>query len=188
MKRLVIDFDDVICDNQFLQCYNEFFKCDKKHSDFENYYIDATITDPDEKRAFGEYLVERNFYKGAVLKQHAKESLEMLEKKYNVYICTAYYMGYVRDLCGAVLQHKYEFVAKNLPNFDMSKIIFTNSKSVVDADIIIDDNLYNLLTNNAHTKILFTAEHNVKISGDQLRSFGIIRANNWEEIVNLLID
>ena len=34
MKKLIIDFDDVICNNEFVTCYNEFFHTNKKHSDF----------------------------------------------------------------------------------------------------------------------------------------------------------
>lgn len=186
MKKLVIDFDEVICDNEFLTCYNEFFGCNKKQSDFDNFYIDSSIQDPEVKKAFGEYVVKRNFYKNAKIKDGALDAIARLSKDYSVYICTAYYMGYVRDLCGNILAQKYAFIAKNMPDFDMSKIIFTNSKSVVNSDVMIDDNIGNLLTNNACTKLLFTAEHNENMSEEELRKHNLVRVNDWQDVLDIL--
>lgn len=186
MKKLIIDFDDVICDNEFVACYNEFFHTNKKHSDFGGFLIDTSIKDPDVRKAFGEYVVERNFYKNATIKLDAVMAIEKLSKKYSVYICTAYYMAYVRNSCGKVLDQKYTFIAEHMPNFDMSKIIFTNSKSVVNGDIMIDDSINNLITNNACTKLLFTAEHNENIEQEELIKHNIIRVNGWQEILKLL--
>lgn len=186
MKKLIIDFDDVICDNEFLVCYNEFFHCNKKQSDFKGYFIDAEIKDLETKKAFGEYVIKRNFYKNATIKEGSVEAVEKLSKKYSVYICTAYYMDYVRNLCGTILEQKYSFIAEHIPTFDMSKIIFTNSKSVVNGDIMIDDNVNNLITNNACTKLLFTAEHNESIEKEELIKHNIIRVNNWKEVLNIL--
>lgn len=188
MNKLVIDFDDVICDNQFLQAYNEFFHTSKKHSDFPNFYVDSVIEDMDTKIAFGKYVIERNFYDGAIIKKGAPEAIKKLSQKYNIYICTAYYMDYVRDLCGNILKQKYEFIAKYLPFYDMSKIIFTNSKSTVNADIMIDDNMRNLLTNNACKKLLYTAEHNEKLTDDELRKYNIVRVKDWDEILKVLME
>lgn len=186
MKKLIIDFDDVICNNEFVTCYNEFFHTNKKHSDFGGFYVDSAIKDLDTRRAFGEYVVKRNFYKNATIKEGAVEAVEKLSKKYSVYICTAYYMDYVRNLCGTILEQKYTFIAEHIPTFDMSKIIFTNSKSVVNGDIMIDDNVNNLITNNACTKLLFTAEHNESIEKEELIKHNIIRVNGWQEILKLL--
>ena len=186
MKKLIIDFDDVICDNEFVTCYNEFFHTNKKHSDFGGFLIDTSIKDSAVRKAFGEYVVKRNFYKNATIKEGAVEAIEKLSKKYSVYICTAYYMDYVRNLCGSILDQKYTFIAEHMPTFDMSKIIFTNSKSVVNGDIMIDDNVNNLITNNACTKLLFTAEHNESIEKEELIKQNIIRVNGWQEILELL--
>ena len=188
MKKIIIDFDEVICDNQFVQSYNEFFNTNKKHSDFPGFYVDKSIEDPETRRAFGEYLLKRNFYKGAVLKDGVKEALEQLSQKYDVYICTAYYMDYVRNDCGIVLQQKYEFIAREMPNFNMSKVIFTSSKNVVVGDIMIDDNINNLLTNKSYQKLLFTAEHNEKYTEDELRAKSIVRVNNWQEVLDILLN
>lgn len=187
MKKIIIDFDEVICDNQFLQTYNEFFNTNKKFSDFDGFYIDASIKDSEQKRAFGEYLVARNFYRGATLKPGVKEAIQMLSKQYDIYICTAYYMDYVRDLCGKVVAQKYEFIARELPDFNMSKILFTNSKNVVVGDIMIDDNLNNLLTNRSCQKLMFTATHNEKYTDEELRVHNVIRVNSWDEVKKLLL-
>lgn len=186
MKKLIIDFDDVICDNEFVTCYNEFFHTNKKHSDFKGYFIDSEIKDLETKKAFGEYVIKRNFYKNAKIKDGAIEAIRLLSKIYSVYICTAYYMDYVRNLCGTILEQKYSFIVEHIPTFDMSKIIFTNSKSVINGDIMIDDNVNNLITNNACTKLLFTAEHNEKIEKDELIKYNIVRVNNWNEVLNIL--
>ena len=188
MKKIIIDFDEVICDNQFMQSYNEFFNTNKKPSDFEGYYIDASIKDPEQKRAFGEYLVARNFYRGAVLKPGVKEVITELAKQYDVYICTAYYMDYVRDLSGKVLAQKYEFIAREMPDFNMAKILFTNSKNVVVGDIMIDDNLNNLLTNKSYQKLLFTTDNNKRYTEDELRAHNVVRVNSWEDVKNLLLN
>ncbi len=187
MKKIIIDFDEVICDNEFMQTFNEFFNTNKKPSDFESFYIDASIKDPAQKRAFGEYVVARNFYRGATLKPGVKEAIQELSQKYDIYICTAYYMDYVRELCGKVIAQKYEFIAREMPNFNMSKMIFTNSKNTVVGDIMIDDNLNNLLTNKSYQKLLFTAEHNEKYTDDELRTHNVVRVNSWEDIKKILL-
>ena len=187
MKKIIIDFDEVICDNEFLQAYNEFFNTNKKASDFPGFYIDKTIEDLETRKAFGEYLLKRNFYRGAVIKEGAADAIEKLSQKYDVYICSAYYMDYVRDGCGTVLQQKYEFIAKQMPKFNMQKAIFTSSKNVVVGDIMIDDNMNNLLTNKSYQKLMFTAEHNLKYSDDDLRAKNIVRVNNWQEVLDILL-
>jgi len=132
-------------------------------------------------------ILQRNFYRGAQLKEGAKEAITELAKKYDVYICTAYYMNYVRELCGKIVEQKYEFIAREMPDFNMSKILFTNSKNVVVGDIIIDDNVNNLLTNKSYQKLLFTAEHNESMSDDELRAHNLVRVNNWADILKILM-
>ena len=80
-----------------------------------------------------------------------------------------------------------EFIAREMPDFNMSKILFTNSKNVVVGDIMIDDNVKNLLTNKSYQKLLFSAEHNDSMGEDELRAHNLVRVNNWEDILKILM-
>ena len=67
----------------------------------------------------------------------------------------------------------------------MDNYIFINNKSLLNCDIKIDDKLDNL--ENANVKILFTAYHNKDLSDEYLHSLGVIRANSWFQIKDILL-
>lgn len=184
MKTLMIDMDQVITDSLFIDLINEFLGTNYKLNDFKNYYLQDVIRD--KKEEFWNFVKDRSFYEGATLFEGCYEVLEKLNKKYDVYIVTAYLWNDVIDVSGDNLRNKYYYLREMLPFISPNKYIFTTNKNLLKFDIRIDDKLENI--SGADTKILFTAWHNRDLSDDELRSKNVIRVNNWDDIEKILLN
>lgn len=64
--------------------------------------------------------------------------------------------------------------------------VFVGNKSILKSDVKIDDKIENLV--NGEIKILFTAYHNKNISEEELKKVGIIRANDWIDVKEILLN
>ena len=73
---------------------------------------------------------------------------------------------------------------RNYPFLPSKNFIFTNDKSIIKADIRIDDKLGNLTSG---IKLLYPAHHNKDISDIELSKKEIIRVNDWYNIEDILI-
>lgn len=184
-KKVLIDFDDVICDSVLLNKINEFLKTDYKISDFKDYVIDAIIPE-EKKQEFYSWVVRGDFYKDAKLIKNSKEVIEKLCKKYDVYICTSCVMLCSPLTSGPLFTSKYNFLLKNFPFIDPKKFIFTGSKDMVNGDIFIDDYFHNLKS-NIKTKFLFTSYHNKNFTDEELKKRGVVRVKDWLDIEQKLL-
>ena len=161
MKRLLIDMDDVICENGFIRMINEFLGTNYKSEDANSYYVNDLIP-----------------------KDKFEEWVKFFEEK-NVYD----YVNIVRDkpeISGSQLKNKFDYLTKNLPFIDPKKFIFLSDKELVDADIRIDDSV-DKLKGKAEMKLLFTAYHNKNIADDELKEKKLTRVNSWKEIEKILL-
>ena len=185
-KKLLIDFDDVICESVLLDEVNKFLGTSYALSDFKDYLIDGVI--PKEKQnEFYTRICNINFYDNAKLVDGAKEALRKLNEKYEIYVCSSCVMIVAPLLSGPHFTSKYNFLIKNLPFLDPRKFVFTSSKSIICGDIFIDDYLGNLDNSTASKKLLFTSYHNKHFSDEKLKEKNIIRVSNWNEICKLLL-
>ena len=80
---------------------------------------------------------------------------------------------------------------KYLPFINPRKYIFTSSKSLIKADIQIDD-LASNMNSDVETKVLFPSYHNKNVSDEELKKMGIVRAGTdwrkgWEEVLKILL-
>lgn len=185
-QKLLIDFDDVICESVLLKEVNNFLGTNYKISQFKDYLIDGII--PKEKQAeFYNKISNINFYNNAKLVKGAKQALEKLNKKYDIYICSSCVMIVSPLLSGPHFTSKFNFLINKLPFLDPKKFIFTSSKDVICGDILIDDYLGNLETSKATTKLLFSSYHNRHFTTDILKQKNIIRVSGWSEICKILL-
>lgn len=185
MKKVIIDLDDTITEKSFLRLVNEFLGTNYTHDDVKGYFVNDLI--PEERmEEWIRFFREKNMYDYATMIDGAYEVLEMLTKKYDVYIASAYIFRDDPKLSGTIARDKFEYVIENFPFINYKNIIMINNKDMIEADIRIDDNISNL-KGKAEKKILFTAYHNKNTTDEELEKEGIIRADSWKEIEKILL-
>lgn len=190
MKKLLLDFDDVVCQSVFLDMANEFLGSNYVIDDFTNYYVDEEAIPKNRFEEFKEYMSNHNLYLNAKLMPHAKEVLERLNNVLDIYICSSCLSPFNLKDSGRIFKDKYDFILKELPFLDPHKFIFTGAKNLVTADFIIDDRLDNL-KNNTKIKILFPAHHNHNMVKEELNgivTFPYDLDNVWLLIEKFIMD
>ncbi len=184
-KRVLIDFDDVICDGVLLNKINEFLKTNYKISDFKDYVIDSIVPD-NKKQQFYTWVCNEDFYKDAKLIPNSKRVIKRLCEKYDVYICSSCIMLCSPLTSGPLFASKYNFLLKNFPFIDPKRFVFTSSKDIVSGDIFIDDYFHNLRS-KIKTKFLFTSYHNQNFTDEELKKRGVVRVKDWLDIEQKLL-
>lgn len=188
MKKLFCDFDDVICENRFVDLVNEFLHTNYKLEDLkEGHDCSDLVKDKETLRELYKFVTESNFYNGAKIKEHCIETLKKLSTEYEIYIISACIVTGFEDLSGVVFKNKFNFIHENLPFINPKNIILTNAKDVVMGDAIIDDRMINL-NGDFKTKLLFDCVYNQKISDEELKQKNIIRVKSWKDIEKVLVN
>ena len=183
MKTLMIDMDNCITDALFIERINEFLGTNYKLEDQNEFRLQKITGDRIDE--FWQFMKDKSFYDDAPLIKGAYKALEILNKKYDLYIITAYiYPNSNPDISSNNLKFKYEYLKKKLPFISPKQYIFIENKNLIHSDIAIDDKITHL--NNSEKKILLTAWHNKNIRDEELNEKGIVRVNTWDEILELL--
>lgn len=185
MKKIMIDMDDVICGGGFLKLVNDFLGTDYKETDIQTYYIQDLI--PKEKmQEWAKFFAQKNIYNYTQILPNAYNVMEQLNKKYELYITTAYIFRDDKEKSSKLLKNKFDYLIKNFPFIQPEQYIFTSNKEIVECQIKIDDKPANL-EGDAELKLLFTAYHNKNIPNEELQKNNLIRVNNWNEIGKILL-
>ena len=182
MKKALIDLDDVLAVDGFLNMLNVFNKSDYSYSDIKSYYVEE-ILPIERQKEFRNYFREHNVYDYAHVAPHSKEVLKNLMLEYEIYICSNY-CDMDNHIMPELIPKKIEFLLKNFPFLTSANFIFANDKTVIKGDLRIDDKLSNLKTDGI--KLLYSAYHNLNISNEDLQENEILRVNDWKEIENEL--
>lgn len=185
MKKLVIDIDEVICENGFLNLANKYLNKDYKITDFKDYIIDPIVGDIKEQESFIQYVLKENIYENVNHIDGAYKTIKKLNEIYDVYICSAFVMHNNTVDSGIMLKQKYDWLLKEFSFLNPNNYIFTNNKKIIKCDIQIDDKVSNF-SNDCNLKLLFSAYHNLNIKDSELKEKNILRVNSWEEIFNIL--
>lgn len=187
MKKIMIDMDDVICEGGFIYQLNKFLGTSYTISDMKGYYMQELIPN-DKVDEWNEYITNVNLYEdGNHFIEGALETIEELNRHYEVYIVTAYIFRDTPTMSGKHLYNKYEYLCNNMPFLHPSRFIFCDAKNLIKCDVKIDDKLSNILE-NTETKLLFDAYHNREITDEELSKLGVIRVCTWRDIRALLLD
>lgn len=181
-KTVMVDMDEVITEGGFLHLINEFAGTNYTKDDVKGYYMQDLISDKD---AFFKYYITKNQYDYGILIPDVVEVLNILKDYYDIYICSSYIIKEIPQECGILLLYKHNYLCEKLPFIPVNNYAFVNNKSIINCDIKIDDKIDNLV--NADIKILFTSYHNKDLDDEFLKENGIIRANNWLEVKNILL-
>jgi 5'-nucleotidase len=110
------------------------------------------------------------FWETVPIYDNCFEGVKYLYDKYDVRILSAPWSPY--DMC---CTEKIRWTKKNLPFIDINKIIFSNDKSIIAGDLLIDDAPYHL-AHFANKTIAVDFPYNKKIPVN-------FRSEDWSSII-----
>lgn len=171
MQRVAVDMDGVLAD-----VYEQFFRFDQR--DFGKRRPLEEVIGVEERKAFpyiNQYVHEKGFFRTAPVVKNSFEILKQLNEEYDLFIVSAA-MEFPQSL-----PEKLEWLNEHFSFLKWQQLVFCGSKTIVDADIMIDDHFKNLdLFPNS--TILYTQPHN------QLKDAGRHkRADSWNDIATILL-
>lgn len=185
-QTIMIDFDDTIVESIFLQRVNRFLNTCYTFDNFKDeYYIDNIIPKDKREQFFAEFCDTNPYFEVKII-EDAKEVIQKLNQKYEVYICSGCVMYNMPSKSAQIFAYKYQFLIKTFPFLSPQRFVFTNSKHVLKGDIIIDDYLDNL-AGEFKQKYLFSSYHNRRFTEQDLKNLGIKRVKSWKEIAEILL-
>lgn len=185
-KNIMIDMDEVIVIGNFSNYLIEFLG-EIDFSKLKSNLRQDLIKGREEE--FKKIYKYKNLYKNGeeFIKPlpNCIEVIKELNKKYDIYIATAYiWKGDVID-SATNLKNKFEYLNHWFPFIDTNKFIFMSDKTKIKYDIGIDDRVEYL--KNCEKKLLFTEFRNKNITDKELEEKKIIRVNNWLDIKKELL-
>ncbi len=165
-KRIAIDMDEVIADvsPKFLDLYEQEMGVRLAKEDYWGKKI-YQINGADRIR---EFLFDKGFFADLPVMPGSQEVVRELMEHYDIFITTAA-MEF-----RASLEDKYDWLQSHFPFIHWKNFVFCGDKSIINANYMIDDHVFNLRTFRG-TGLLYTASHNIMETD-------FIRVNNWEEI------
>lgn len=172
MKKVVaIDQDQVLADllTVWLERYNQNYDDNLTNEDIESWSIDKYVKCGKKIYDYLDYDLFRNL---PVIK-HSQEVVKMLLEKYEVFITTT------ATTIPKTLNAKLEWLNEYFPFIPNSNIVLCGSKSIIKADLMIDDGIHNLESFDGWG-LLFDAPHNRKETR-------FLRVRNWKEIGEILL-
>ena len=186
-KSIMIDMDEVIVIGRFSEFLVEFLgKVDfnQLHSQYRQDLIKGR------EEEFKQIYQYKNLYKNdnedyIEPLPNCVEVMQELNRKYDVYIATAYIWKENVIDASTNLKNKFEYLHYWLPFIDTNNFIFMTDKTKIRYDIGIDDRLSNL--ENCDKKLLFTEFRNKKLTDKKKKKKGIIRVNNWLDVKKELL-
>ena len=173
MKRIksieiVLDADDVLLDcNAYALRLLE--------ADMPGDYSIDRVTDwgllgiPEDLRL--RYLNDRSFYLRQPALPGAREFLTELSGIANVTIMTAVYPQFMGE--------RIQRLCELFPEFPMENILMGKRKEILNADVMLDDGVHNLLSSGAALPVLFRQPWNRHVSG-------LCCINNYQEFLSLV--
>jgi len=171
MERLAVDMDGVLAD-----VYEQFFRYDER--DFGKRRLLEEVIGVEERKAFpriNEYVYAKGFFRTAPVVKDSVDVVADLNKNYELFIVSAA-MEFPQSLA-----EKLEWLNEHFPFLTWQQVVFCGSKTIIDADIMVDDHFKNLDLFKG-TTILFTQPHN------QLKNAGRHkRTDSWSEIGSILL-
>ncbi len=172
--RIAIDMDDVMAATakKFIKIYNQTHNENLKEEDFKGKKFYHVIS-PEKYQQVHHAVFEVGFFRDVEVMTDAIEIVEKLNDKYEVFIVSA-----ANEFPNS-LKEKIDWLAEHFPFISWRNIVFCGDKSIISADIMIDDHEKNLSTFKGRT-LMFDAVHNQ-------HNHEYERVNSWKEIEKLLL-
>lgn len=172
--RIAIDMDDVMAATakKILKLYNDKFGTTIQDDDFKNKSF-HDLVNKDNYLIIRDKIFKKGFFRDIEVMPDAIEVVKKLHDKYEVFIVSAA-MEFPNSL-----QEKYDWLTEHFPFISWKNMVLCGDKSIISADVMIDDHERNLKTFNGKT-LLFDAIHNQATEG-------YLRVHSWKDIEAILL-
>jgi 5'(3')-deoxyribonucleotidase len=171
MERIAVDMDGVLADIS-----EQFFLYDEK--DFGKRRTLEEVIGKPELSSFPrskDYVLTKGFFRYVPVMAESPKVLFELNKRYEIFIVSA------ATEFPQSLAEKHEWLNEHFPFISWQQMVFCGSKTIVEADIMIDDHFKNLDPFKGHT-ILFSQPHNLLQNNSRHQ-----RVHSWNEIGDILL-
>lgn len=171
MKRIAVDMDGVLADT-----FEQFLVWQQKETgikDERDKYLG--IPESEAIKNIRTYVYTNGFFRDIPVIEDSQRVLFELQKKYEIFIVSA------ATEFPQSLPEKQAWLGEHFPFIQWQHIVFCGYKTIVHADIMIDDHLKNLDPFPNKT-FLFTAPHNHYVKDERHQ-----RVNSWKEIEEILL-
>ena len=175
--RILVDMDDTI--EQLLKAWIR--RVDEKYG---RHTTLGQMTDWDVTKAYPGLTHEQvygvtyesGFWKTVEPIPGAAEALKrLMDEGHEVLIVTATPYEHLQEKMGDLLFRCFPFLT-------WDQVIVTSRKQLIQADVLIDDGVHNLV-GGTYRKILFTAPHNIRYDA---AANGMTRVSNWAEALSVI--
>ncbi|MCH5715300.1 5' nucleotidase, NT5C type [Niabella hibiscisoli] len=172
MKRIAVDMDGVLAD-----CYEQFVRYDYADTDVRKTREEgAGKTDDEMFKKARTFVYQPGFFRDMPVIADSQDVLYKLNEKFEVFIVSA------ATEFPQSLPEKQAWLNEHFSFIQWQQMVFCGLKTIIQADIMIDDHFKNLNTFKGKS-ILYTQPHN------ELADAGKhIRVHNWREIEQLLLN
>ncbi|KAA6430316.1 5'(3')-deoxyribonucleotidase [Rufibacter glacialis] len=167
--------DEVMADpiEKFINLYNQDFALDLKLEALHGKEIYEAVP-PEHSDKVWEYINAEGFFRDLTVIPDSQEVIKALTEKYEVFIVSAG-MEFRNSLID-----KFDWLQDHFPFISWRNYVLCGDKSIIGADIMIDDRPKNLITFSGERKLLFTSPHNVNILEFE-------RVSTWQEVAEKLL-
>ena len=174
MLRIAIDMDDVLAYSaqKAVAAFIAEHGFGPSMSELNGRHLKETVA-PEYQEKIVSYFYKKGFLRDVDVIQDSQEVVRRLYEKHEVFIVSA-----AMEMPFS-LEDKYLWLEEHFPFIHWKRIVFCGDKSIIDADVLIDDRAYNF-EHFAGRPLLFTAHHNLDTTGYE-------RVNNWKEVAGLLL-
>lgn len=171
MKRILVDMDGVLAD-----VYHRFFELHEQETG-QLLTIDNVIglKEGDAFPGLHKWVTTPGFFRTIPVMPDSQEVMKLLNQKYEVIVVS------MATEFPVSLTDKQFWLIDHFPFISWEQTVFCGNKSLIKADIMIDDHFKNLDKFTGET-ILFVQPHNMVRTGNPHK-----KVTSWEEIKNLLV-
>ena len=171
MKRILVDMDGVLAD-----IYPRFFELYKEETGLTK-TMDQ-LTGLKEREAFPElyrWIETPGFFRTLPVMPDSQRVLKLLNAKYEIIVIS------MATEFPVSLTDKQIWLNENFTFISWKQVVFCGDKSIIPADIMIDDHLKNLDNFKGDT-IMYTQPHNINKNDHNHK-----RVSSWLELEKLLL-
>lgn len=177
-KIIFIDIDNTINEltDTLLQLYGEKYNHNLRIGDITDYDLKLFLK-KDCENIFKEFCTNEVIL-GLNMVPNAKEVIEQLMSKHDVYFVTAGHPSTIRG--------RDEWLGKHIAGYSSSQLIMCSNKTLLRGHLLIDDYWYNHMGNNIEWNILVDQPYNKQYK-DKMPD-NMVMCKDWEEIKRKLHD
>jgi len=174
---LLVDADDTISNfcETWVNHLNEAHWLNVKMKDIKEWDIRKVYPTLTDNQIYEPLNIDKLWKKVQPAKMSYYYLKELSKRGIDIYLCSSSYYKTIAPKYECFIRDKFDFIP-------YSKIIFTSNKKMINADILVDDGLHNLI-DGKYLKLLVDKPHNRKCDEKDL-----IRVYSWKEIYDIVLN